>query len=78
VTLADAAPYVLYYVSADWPTTFGTWSVYREEYVTPDAPEPIDRSQTHISTHPSEEAAYAEARRLQVATALYDPENQEA
>lgn len=64
------ATYVSFYCSEDYPEG-GTWSVYREEWDYPDAPEPIDGSQEWISSHPDEAAAYKEAGRL------YDAEHAE-
>ncbi len=58
------AGHTLYYVSQDYPVT-GSWSVYREQYVHPDAEEPIDGTQTWVSTHATEAEAYAEQDRLQ-------------
>jgi hypothetical protein len=57
--------HALHYISADGPGDTATWSVYREQYVTPDDDEPIDGSQEYVSTHPTEREADAEARRLQ-------------
>jgi hypothetical protein len=57
--------YTLHYISADAPGDSATWSVYREEYVSIDHDEPIDGSQKHVSTHPTEDEANAEAHRLQ-------------
>lgn len=57
--------HTLHYISADGPGDAATWSVYREQYVSPDAEEPIDGSQEHVSSHPSEDAANAESERLQ-------------
>lgn len=57
--------YVLHYTSADGPGPNATWSVYSEEYGHPDADEPIDGTQRHVSTHATEGEADAEARRLQ-------------
>jgi hypothetical protein len=59
-----ASRYVLYYVSGDLPDG-ATWSVYREQYMTPDDDDPIDGTQEYVSTHPNEAAARAEADRLQ-------------
>jgi hypothetical protein len=58
-------PYVLHYISADAPGDDAPWSVYREQYISRDHDDPIDGSQEYVSTHPSEKAADAEARRLQ-------------
>lgn len=63
-TEVGTASYILHYVSQDYPVT-GTWSVYREAWDFPDAPEPIDGTQTWVSTHATEAEAYAEADRLQ-------------
>jgi hypothetical protein len=40
--------HIVFYPSADAPGTDSTWSVYREEYVTPNAAEPIDGSQSLV------------------------------
>src|SRR5690606_7809848 len=56
--------YVLHYTSADGPGE-STWSVYREWYESPASEEPIEGSQTFVSTHATESEADAEARRLQ-------------
>lgn len=60
-----SAPYVLHYVSADGPGPDATWSVYREQYVSIDAVEPIEGSSVRVSSHADEDAADAEAQRLQ-------------
>lgn len=60
--------YRLHYVSADSAERGSTWSVYAEEYATPDAAEPLEGSTQHLSTHPSETDARTEAERLQAGT----------
>jgi hypothetical protein len=60
-----AANYRFHYTSADGVGELASWSVYYEEYAHPDAPEPIDGSQTWVSSHPSEAEADAEANHLQ-------------
>jgi hypothetical protein len=60
--------YTLHYVSADGPGPDATWSVYREQYESPHADEPIDGTGEHVSTHPSEDEARTEADRLQALT----------
>jgi len=60
--------YTLHYWSADVGTDargLHTWSVYSEQYLTPQHDEPIDGSQRLLSTWPTEAQADAEARRLQ-------------
>lgn len=57
--------YVLHYTSADGPGEDATWSVYREEYESIAAEEPIEGSQVKVSTHPSEDEADTRAIRLQ-------------
>lgn len=64
------ANYLVHYTSADGPGNDATWSVYREEYVNLDAPEPIDGATTHVSTHATESLADTEAHRLQIAWRL--------
>jgi hypothetical protein len=63
--LGEVEGHTSYYTSADGPGPDATWSVYREKYASPDAAEPIDGTQEHVSQHPTEELADAEARRLQ-------------
>lgn len=60
--------YILHYTSADGPGDDATWSVYKEQYVNADADEPIDGAGEHVSTHPTEAEARAEAQRLQEAS----------
>lgn len=61
-----AGTYTLHYISQDVrPDVDGSWSVYREQYVTAQHDEPIDGSQDYVSTHPTEALAEAEAGRLQ-------------
>jgi hypothetical protein len=57
-------PYVLHYTSDDG-TPEGRWSVYREQYRTFEDEEPIDGTQEWVSSWPTEDAADAEANRLQ-------------
>ena len=61
--MIGTALYTSFYVSQDYPVG-GTWSVYQEQWDYPDAPEPIDGTQTWISSHPSESVARTEADRL--------------
>lgn len=60
--------YVLHYTSADGPGPDASWSVYSEQYPTPDAAEPITGSTRWESGHLTEAEADAEARRLQEAS----------
>lgn len=57
--------YALHYTSADAPGPDASWSVYREVYTSIDSNEPLDGLTVKVSTHPTEEAADAEANRLQ-------------
>lgn len=57
--------YTVHYTSADGPGEDSTWSVYREEYPSPEAHSPIDGSQEHVSTHATQAEADREAARLQ-------------
>jgi hypothetical protein len=66
--MLDAYPgdnHEVFYVSADGPSPTSTWSVYREEYLTPDAAEPIEGKTRLMSTWLTEELAQAAAVRLQ-------------
>lgn len=56
--------YRLHYTSADG-TDEGTWSVYREEYPDRNTDVPIEGTQEHVSTWPTEKEAEAEMLRLQ-------------
>lgn len=57
--------YELHYVSADGPGPHTTWSVYVEDYVSPEAETPIDGTQRFVSRHATEAEAEAEAKRRQ-------------
>lgn len=68
VAPTPATPYVLHYVSQDVTMDgepMATWSVYREQYPHRDHDEPIDGSQEHVSTWPTEDRAREEAGWLQ-------------
>lgn len=58
--------HVLHYTSADSPRDDATWSVYREQYETPNSDEPIEGTQEWVSRWPTESDANDEADRLQV------------
>jgi hypothetical protein len=58
--------YEVFYISADGPSPTSTWSVYREEYLSPDHDEPIEGSTRRMSTWLTEEMAQAAATRLQM------------
>jgi hypothetical protein len=55
----------VFYISADGPSPTSTWSVYREEYLSPDHDEPIEGSTRRMSTWLTEDMAQAAATRLQ-------------
>lgn len=60
--------YTLYYVSQDVTddgATSSTWSVWREQYASVEADEPIEGTAEHIAQHPNQREADAHARVLQ-------------